>query len=497
MYEETQRRLQEQTELFQKTLNKQACECDDLKNELKKHSAEKDVTDGDVDYKLLYKECKETLETQKHFHTREMINIKSKYDTDWQEFQILREEHEQLKDEHEKDFTDMKLNYESAIEEKDKYNGSLRKKIEEYDAKLCTQTLNDVCGAVPCGVLTKRDNIKDMFRLKPTRKTKNSATDLHVNTCEQPSCDSINVDMVKCNVCLKFSCENCNKVPVAKLKTVMDKSLSVYFVCDVCKDKCSNGSIPATTDHEQTRDERNEQVPVNIGQMMKQIQQTIEKQMTDMESKIEMIVKKKIDEKMPTTMATGEASNSLGSTENNSHAVTNHAASQPNDFRVILQEAENDRLVEESEKEKRAKNFIVHGLQETGDDDEQIKTNDTQIVKKFLEVIGVEEEPKSFSRIGKKDAKNKRTLKVIMKSNQGKINVLQNLRKLKGREEIFGKISVTDDHTVNEREQIKRYVEDAKAKSSNDAENVWRVRGDPKNGLKLVSFPRVKDIISA
>ena len=79
-----------------------------------------------------------------------------------------------------------------------------------------------------------------------------------------------------------------------------------------------------------------------------------------------------------------------------------------------------------------------------------------------------------------------------MTTKQGKYDVLQNLRKLKGSEEIFGKISVTDDYTVNEREQIKRYVEDAKAKSTNDVKNVWLVRGDPKNGWKLVSFPRAK-----
>ena len=135
----------------------------------------------------------------------------------------------------------------------------------------------------------------------------------------------------------------------------------------------------------------------------------------------------------------------------------------------------------------------MHGLQEKGDGNEEIKVNDHQLIKQLMELLGVKEEPKNINRLGKKEPNKNRTLKVIMKTNQDKLDVLQNLRKLKGSEEMFGKISITSDFTVHEREQIKRYVQDAKTKSSDATENVWRGRGDPsKNGLKLVPFPRIK-----
>ena len=83
-----------------------------------------------------------------------------------------------------------------------------------------------------------------------------------------------------------------------------------------------------------------------------------------------------------------------------------------------------------------------------------------------------------------------RPLKIVMKSVDDKSKIMSNLRHLKGTEEEFGKLSVKDDYTNHEREEIKAWVQKAKAKSENDPDRVYKVRGDPKNGLRLVSFAR-------
>ena len=67
---------------------------------------------------------------------------------------------------------------------------------------------------------------------------------------------------------------------------------------------------------------------------------------------------------------------------------------------------------------------------------------------------------------------------------------MANLNRLKGTEDEFGRISVTDDYTNNEREEIKAWTQKAQEKSAQDQERVYKVRGDPKNGLRLVSFTR-------
>ena len=77
-----------------------------------------------------------------------------------------------------------------------------------------------------------------------------------------------------------------------------------------------------------------------------------------------------------------------------------------------------------------------------------------------------------------------------MKSKDDKVRVMQNLGKLKGTADYFGKISVTEDYTQSEREQIKKWNDDAKQKSAENQEFVYKVRGDPKNGLRLVRLKK-------
>ena len=79
-----------------------------------------------------------------------------------------------------------------------------------------------------------------------------------------------------------------------------------------------------------------------------------------------------------------------------------------------------------------------------------------------------------------------------MENKHEKDKVMSNLRQLKGTEMEFGKISVTEDHTIEERQEIKTWVEKAKAKhqEGDNPETIWRVRGSPKHGLRLVKFTK-------
>ena len=64
--------------------------------------------------------------------------------------------------------------------------------------------------------------------------------------------------------------------------------------------------------------------------------------------------------------------------------------------------------------------------------------------------------------------------------------MLARLSRLKGTEEEFGKISLTEDYTKTERDLIKSWKANAKKKSSEDDKYDYKVRGDPKNGLRLI-----------
>lgn len=63
---------------------------------------------------------------------------------------------------------------------------------------------------------------------------------------------------------------------------------------------------------------------------------------------------------------------------------------------------------------------------------------------------------------------------------------MKNLRKLKGTIERFGRISITEAYTQLEREQLKKWTNEAKTKIANDPKFNYKIRGDPKYGVRLL-----------
>ena len=77
-----------------------------------------------------------------------------------------------------------------------------------------------------------------------------------------------------------------------------------------------------------------------------------------------------------------------------------------------------------------------------------------------------------------------------MKSLDEKEQIMKSLGRLRGTERFFGKISVKDDYTSNERDQIKALSEQAAKQSEGNTERIFKVREHSKNGWRIVSFPR-------
>ena len=77
---------------------------------------------------------------------------------------------------------------------------------------------------------------------------------------------------------------------------------------------------------------------------------------------------------------------------------------------------------------------------------------------------------------------------MTLKNSEDKEKIMSSLNKLKNANETLRSISVRDDYTIEERQLIKTMTEEAKRK--NESENVthWKVRGTPKNGLKVVKI---------
>ena len=159
--------------------------------------------------------------------------------------------------------------------------------------------------------------------------------------------------------------------------------------------------------------------------------------------------------------------------------------SQPADMKAVMRDARNEEKLEESEKQKRARNIIIHGAEEIGKSPEEVKKGDLEYIKEIFAKIGAEAEPAAIMRLGEAKKENEprcRPIKIVMKSNTDKDIVMKNLGRLKGTERYFGKISVKDDYTSNERQQIRMLTQQAIKQTEESPDKSFKVRGNSKTG---------------
>ena len=164
------------------------------------------------------------------------------------------------------------------------------------------------------------------------------------------------------------------------------------------------------------------------------------------------------------------------------------STSTAKDLRDSMKETRNEQLVQERERKLRASNIIIHGVDEK---EGNSKEKDEEFINVFLGTIGNNTKPESIVRLGKYDMNKSRPIKVKMISENEKLNVMSRLSNLKNAEENLKRISVTDDYTIEERAEIRKWIEKAKEHNRDEQGNItWKVRGTPKNGLRLVRFTK-------
>ena len=156
---------------------------------------------------------------------------------------------------------------------------------------------------------------------------------------------------------------------------------------------------------------------------------------------------------------------------------------------TAMKTTRNAEILEKQEQEKRANNIIIYGVsEERTDPNLTIKEHDQRFINDLFTAIEVNVVPKQTVRLGNEVQGQKRPVKVILSSPEDKAQIMSSLRKLKNADAPLRSISVRDDYTIEERQLIKSMQEEAKRR--NEAENVtyWKVRGTPKNGLKVVKI---------
>ena len=94
--------------------------------------------------------------------------------------------------------------------------------------------------------------------------------------------------------------------------------------------------------------------------------------------------------------------------------------------------------------------------------------------------------PKQILRLGNAAPDKKRPVKLILNNGEEKEKIMSMLTKLKNADPNIRGISVREDYTIEERKLIKTMNDEARKRNADENVTHWKVRGTPKNGLKVV-----------
>ena len=343
--------------------------------------------------------------------------------------------------------------------------------------------------------------------------------------CEIPGCNKDDVDLIRCNMCGVLSCEECTGVKISKLRPIMNQCKQLYITCLNCDHLIQDNSNVNAFDllnkkvnalqeelgnSEKTNDVLKKQVNTLTDQeiSLQSLLEERENALHESEAKIvsieqgnnnptgmsnfeELINKRfdKIDKNIDALIEKKLAGAQSFVTDERKKTFAQALSGEVTDsLTTAFRNRENQEKVNEVEKEKRAANLIIYGVQEPSTETQ--KESDEAFVSSLLETIGVTQRPKHILRLGARNDEKTRPVKLVMESEMDKDTIMGRLGNLKNAEEIFRKISVREDYTIEEREMVRDMVK--KAAEKNDAENTqdWKVRGTPRTGLRLVKITR-------
>jgi hypothetical protein len=292
-------------------------------------------------------------------------------------------------------------------------------------------------------------------------------------------------------MCLEIFCLNCTNFTKQELSALnkLDSREDILWVCYRCIDSIQNLQLN--------------------NQLLVQLKQDVENKFNEIEKVIATAVSTihssstKIDtatnliKSNSTSINTAVESVKKNSSENITVNMTKSFAdilkgdsectSVKGVFREVITEQRKEQVKEDEAKEERQKNIIIYKLGEEQVMDREARyLKDKDIIQKILTHLDLEEiEPKAILRLGNFDLqKHKdgkiRPIKIILHTKECRDHIMRNLYKMSNLQDESIKIAQLGyDLSEEERDVIKKTVDEAKTLSNSSTEFFWRVRGPP------------------
>ncbi|KAI8505107.1 hypothetical protein Bbelb_172160 [Branchiostoma belcheri] len=332
---------------------------------------------------------------------------------------------------------------------------------------------------------------KHKYKKKGPMEDAAKETKWNCNTCTEILDDEEGCQALTCDGCEKHFCLACTAFTQQEFKALQKLQRDdVCWFCNVCN-KAVRKTRVGKQDKEDSPNKDNQAILETILKRLDTIESKIK---TNEESNNEMTKKLDAVQEQTNKIATDvPESTTRHLTKWSSLFDTNmvedrNTGSSQAQVAHIVKKAMVEQKLEEQERESREQNLIIHRLPEsTSTETAQRKSHDkTQVERLFAEPLELGKiEIKSTIRLGKKREDNTpRPLKVVLQNREDKRKIMTRLARLKGANQPFASISIGEDLTKEERELVKKKVQEAKDLEKNEEqEGLWkyRVRGPPWN----------------
>ena len=165
-------------------------------------------------------------------------------------------------------------------------------------------------------------------------------------------------------------------------------------------------------------------------------------------------------------------------TNNVSRAVMDQVKNQLDEFKAVKRNVQ--RLVEDDDKARRAKNFVLMGVPEDEEKDiSKRKDGERKYIKEMLEIMGLKDDVvlEESVRLGKYDPTSTytRVLRVTVGTEKQKWSVVGKGRHLKSSVK-FGKVFVQPDLNQEDRKKERKIVDELKEQRKNQPAKNWTIK---------------------
>ena len=337
-------------------------------------------------------------------------------------------------------------------------------------------------------------------------------------------------DLVECCACNKWSCTKCTKLRKNEINALARDD--ILWACNACTDfvklVLTGGKNDMTRVNETLTEqlkafesrieqkiedalnihvpkavekcvkEVTEGVPKAVEECMQKVTEGVDSSMASCLEKVEGNVSNQVEKCMTQVQEGVSASVDDKISDMWTEVVgrkqkKNNPDKNPGIITTAMKRVMLEQKTEDMNRDERLKNFIVHRLPESNRDTaDERREDDENKISEFLTVLGVPDKPKKMYRLGKFTETNKtspRPLKVVMETCEAQSAVMNNLKELAKADQHLKNLSISYDMTNDERAMVKEKVEEAKEKTKQSKNWIYKIRG-PYWNLKEIKIQK-------